>query len=184
MRYFYLFVSLALTTCAPGPTAYTKGVAAAVQQWQERVEYHVNDVYGNTDHVALHGALVERESAGNPNAGSSAGARGLIQIMPATFRELRQQHPGYANNIRDPEINLALGIRYLHRMKREPGCWGWKRALARYNCGPGCVAKRIRRYGDDWLLHLPKETQHYMVILDREPAFIAAGWPGALSCPT
>ena len=178
MRYCCLCISLLLTLAA-----YARPPSAAVQRWLPSITAHVERVYGNHDYVALHGAVVERESAGNPRAGSHAGAAGLMQIMPATFRELRQQYPGYSNKIRDPEINLALGIRYLHRMKQEPGCDGWRRALARYNCGPGCVAKRIRRYGSAWLSHVPKETRHYVpTILGRVPAFVAAGWPGISVC--
>ena len=91
-------------------------------------------------------ALVQTESGGNPRAQSKAGARGLMQLMPATAREL-------GVNPHDPKQNLDGGIRYLKSMARKFG--DLDKTLAAYNAGPGAV----QRYGG-----VPpfRETQNYV----------------------
>lgn len=76
--------------------------------------------------------LVGQESGGNPNAVSTAGARGLTQLMPGTARALEQR---YKINTRTPQGNLLGGAYYLReqldRFKRPD------LALSAYNSGPG-----------------------------------------------
>ena len=85
--------------------------------------------------------LIQQESAGNPNAVSPKGARGLTQVMPATG-----QDPGFGvAPLRDnsPQENVRFGRDYLTAMlKRYPGRPDL--ALAAYNAGPG-VADRVGR---------------------------------------
>lgn len=85
--------------------------------------------------------LIQQESAGNPNAVSPVGARGLTQVMPATG-----QDPGFGvTPLRDnsPQENVRFGRDYLTAMlKRYPGRPDL--ALAAYNAGPG-VADRVGR---------------------------------------
>lgn len=158
-------------------------VPPTVQRWQPLIEQHTLLVWGHARWTALHGSVVWQESAGRPNAGSPAGAVGLMQIMPATWRELRGQYPGHSPDRRDPAASLALGMRYLHRMYAMFG--DWRRALSAYNCGPGCTARRVRQHGAQWARHIPAETRHYIkVIPERVPVLIRAGWPGRLVCAT
>lgn len=78
--------------------------------------------------------LVSAESGWNATAGSSAGARGLTQLMPATARGLG------VRNITDPRQNLEGGATYLQRQLKAFG-GNTRKALAAYNAGPGAVTK-------------------------------------------
>lgn len=76
-------------------------------------------------------ALVQQESGGNPSITSSAGAKGLTQLMPATAA-------GLGVNPNDPESNLRGGARYLKTQLTRFGTV--ELALAAYNAGPNAVA--------------------------------------------
>ena len=79
-------------------------------------------------------AVVMAESAGNIGAVSSAGARGLMQLMPATAAEC-----GVVNSF-DPVENVDCGTRYLQRqLKHFHGNIMF--AIAAYNAGPNAVDK-------------------------------------------
>jgi soluble lytic murein transglycosylase-like protein len=79
-------------------------------------------------------AVIVQESGGDPSAISSAGAMGLMQLMPATAAAY-----GVANAF-DPSANVAGGVAYLHDLlRRYHG--DVTLALAAYNAGSGAVAK-------------------------------------------
>lgn len=78
-------------------------------------------------------AVVWQESRWNPQAVSSAGARGLTQLMPGTARDL-------GVDSRDPRANLEGGARYL-RMQLDMFDGNVEKALAAYNAGPLRVIK-------------------------------------------
>jgi soluble lytic murein transglycosylase-like protein len=75
-------------------------------------------------------ATAYEESRMNPNARSGAGATGLLQLMPATARELRLDGD-------DPATNVLAGARYLRQMIDRFGSLDL--ALAAYNAGPSAV---------------------------------------------
>ena len=92
-------------------------------------------------------AVCLAESGMNANAISSAGAQGLMQIMPATARELGVE------DAFDPEQSIDGGARYLATQLERFG--SHRLALAAYNAGPHNV---VRHNG------IPpfEETQHYV----------------------
>jgi len=73
-------------------------------------------------------AVIDVESRFEPEAVSSAGAQGLMQVMPFWKAEIGRPQ----DDLRDPQVNLRYGCTILaHYLKREHG--DWTRALARYN---------------------------------------------------
>lgn len=134
---------------------------------------------------ALVEAMFEQESNGrhtdkNGNLTTSPkGARGISQVMPATGTD-----PGFGvaplQNQSEAEYR-RFGSDYLAAMMRRYGN-DRRKALAAYNAGPGAVDSAIRNYGDDWLAHMPGETQNYVPSilrkLPKKPAQVPANDTG------
>lgn len=100
--------------------------------------------------------IIQTESNFNPNAVSGVGAKGLMQFMPATWRD--EGH----GNIFDPTENVKAGAQYYKKLlNRYHG--DERKALAAYNWGMGNVDKAVRTYGEDaWIYAAPLETQNYI----------------------
>lgn len=92
---------------------------------------------------ALVFAFMRVESGFNPRAISPAGARGLMQIMPATAGMLNGASlRGQLERLYDPEFNVTLGQRYIRALLDEPLVSGeLTRLAAAYNGGPGNLSK-------------------------------------------
>lgn len=114
-------------------------------------------------------AVIRIESAGRTRAVSSAGAMGLMQLMPGTWARQRARY-GLGADPFDPRDNILAGTSYLREMHDLYGVPGF---LAAYNAGPG-------RY-EDWRAgrrSLPLETRHYLArlapLVQPDRVFVAA----------
>ncbi|MCG5237376.1 lytic transglycosylase domain-containing protein [Xanthobacter oligotrophicus] len=110
-------------------------------------------------------AVLQAESGGDPRAISPAGAMGLMQIMPATWDELRVHH-GLGADPFDPRDNILAGAAYLRQLHDRYG--SIRAMLAAYNAGPARYEASLA--GE----RLPLETRTYIAalapIIDKESA--------------
>jgi soluble lytic murein transglycosylase len=119
-------------------------------------------------------AVTRQESEFISRASSGAGAKGLMQIMPATA-QMTARRAGvpfdFARLTGDPAFNLQLGAAYLGQLREDEG-GSLEMTLAAYNAGAGRVAQWIAAYGDprsgavdpvDWVERIPfDETRDYV----------------------
>jgi len=110
------------------------------------------------------------ESGLDSKAESHVGARGLMQIMPATFGDISDKIPHYME-LDEPRWNIAAGIYYDRLLYRKfPKSTEQERmylALASYNAGYGRILKARRKVKnkhswDDVKKHLPGQTRAYV----------------------
>ncbi len=129
---------------------------------------------GNAPDPALVLGLIRQETEFNPFAISSAGARGLMQMMPASAKVAARQaglpyRPGAL--LDDPAYNMQLGMtEYRGHLDRYGG--SLVLAAAAYNAGPTNARRWVARYGDprdgavdpiDWIEQIPfAETRNYV----------------------
>lgn len=105
-------------------------------------------------------AVIEAESDGNPRDVSPKGAKGLMQLMPATWAEMRRQHDLGAD-VFDPRDNILAGAAYLRAMRDR---FGYPGLFAAYNAGPARYQAQI-----DGRSSLPEETRKYVARLAQTP---------------
>ena len=100
-------------------------------------------------------AVMRVESANDVRAISSKGAMGLMQIMPATWADLRARHR-LGGDPYDPRDNILAGAAYLRELHDRYGSPGF---LAAYNAGPGRYEEHLAGRP------LPAETRAYVATL-------------------
>lgn len=115
-------------------------------------------------------AIVRRESSFRADAFSPVGARGLMQVMPATAEYLLSRMPGPAarfsrQQLYNPEFNVRLGTRYLKELLQRTGD-NWIVATAAYNAGIHRVQEWLPETAtalDVWVETVPyEETRNYI----------------------
>lgn len=155
--------SIASVNVTPLAGVWRRGVEAVEHAWQR----------GSDAFSALVDSVIKHESAGNVAAVSPKGARGLMQLMPDTAREMAAKLGLDFDEQRltaDGEYNKRLGIAYLDEMmQRYDGHQAL--ALAAYNAGPGRVDEWLQSLGDPrtgqvgteaWVQRIPyEETRNY-----------------------
>lgn len=146
-----MFAALSLFLDAP---AYAQDAAEQVRPRTVDIAAHVTEAsqrFGLPETWIY--AVMRTESAGRIGAVSSAGAMGLMQLMPGTWARQRTRF-GLGDDPFDPRDNIMAGTSYLREMYDSYGSSGF---LAAYNAGPG-------RY-EDWRDRgrpLPSETRAYV----------------------
>jgi len=104
-------------------------------------------------------AVMRQESGGRTMLGegqpivSRAGAVGLMQLLPQTYREMAAEHKLGANPF-DTRDNIMAGAAYLHRLKNK---YGYPAMFAAYNAGPGRLQDHLENG-----VRLPAETRAYV----------------------
>lgn len=120
-----------------------RGFGAVPSSAVQQALANASNTYGVP--LPLLSAVAKAESGYNPGVTSSAGAAGLMQIMPTNFSTLGVSDPF------DPDQSANAGAKYLSQLHSEYGDWGT--ALIAYNEGPGNLANRgvfpsSQRYAD------------------------------------
>jgi soluble lytic murein transglycosylase len=131
-------------------------------------------VNAGTPETALVLGVIRQESAFDPEAVSSAGARGLMQLMPATAKYVAKKLGlKYTKEklTSDTHFNISLGRAYLAELLADQG-GSYVLAIAAYNAGPRRVSEWTARFRDprrqdvdviDWVELIPiAETRNYV----------------------
>ncbi len=121
--------------------------------------------------AALALAVARVESNFRAEVESHAGARGVMQIMPATARG---EFGVRANKLWDPRVNIRLGIRFLHQLYKQYGKQ-WDLALSHYNGGTlkgrGANARPhsyTRKYVSDVIRHWRKFARNDVILASND----------------
>ncbi len=113
--------------------------------------------------------MAQAESAFQPQALSSAGARGLWQFMSFRGKQYGLEHSWWVDDRQDPEKATRAAAHHLRDLYKMFG--DWYLVMAAYDSGPGTVQHAVERtgYADFWQLYkmnaLPKETRDYVPII-------------------
>jgi soluble lytic murein transglycosylase len=139
-----LFAVTALVAVVAGIFLY---VDESSPPWYERIRYPLRYAEYVRVHSREHGldpalmaAVIYQESKFEPNAKSSSGAIGLMQLTPSTAHGIAIRTHGSAfhtKDLYDPEINIRYGAWYLHNLFSKYG--SEELVLAAYNAGQGNV---------------------------------------------
>ena len=173
--------ALAELTTTYGDAAATLSIAKIATQRNFPLGQHAFPLFGIPQQAlgnapieqAFVYAITRQESAFDPQATSTSGAKGLMQLMPATAK-IEASKVGLdfdAARLTDPQYNVTLGASHLGRLV-ENFNGSYILAIASYNAGPGNVKKWIDAIGDprdgkidpvDWVERIPfTETRNYV----------------------
>ena len=133
------------------------------------------NIYKEVEKELVYG-VIKQESAFDPKAISRVGARGMMQVMPATASKISKKIKLNYSKERltsDPEYNIKLGSYYLYSLAEEYD--SYILALVGYNAGPRRIKRWVKKFGDprkknidavSWIEKIPiKETRLYVKIV-------------------
>lgn len=149
-------IALAFATCTAHadpvrtPPSRHSAIATASPPWSDHVAEAASRFAMPERWIR---AVMQAESAGDVQAVSPKGAMGLMQIMPATWEELRARH-GLGDDPFKPRDNILAGAAYLREMLDRFGRRGF---LAAYNAGPARYEEYLAKGRP-----LPRETVNYL----------------------
>jgi soluble lytic murein transglycosylase-like protein len=169
-----LFCGLFVATALP-MTAVAQEPAIAPLSQHDPFAAHISEAshrFGVP--AALIRAVMRQESAGDARAVSSAGARGLMQIMPGIWGDLRARWSLGADPF-DPRDNILAGTAYLRELHDRFGSPGF---LAAYNAGPARYEAYLAGRP------LPAETRAYVAALAPLARGLATASPFAFATAT
>jgi soluble lytic murein transglycosylase len=157
------------------------GVWVAREARQKGAAFYARDTFPEVQispvfarYWTLAHAITRQESSFDRTAISSAGARGMMQLMPGTARETAGKLGmayDFGRLTADPSYNMLLGTSYFSTLIEQ---WGGNAALAvaSYNAGAGNVRKWVAQNGDprlpgvdivEWIEEIPYfETRNYV----------------------
>ena len=120
-------------------------------------------------------ALIRQESRFESRAESSAGALGLMQLMPATARAVARNRSLSRGRLTEPELNIQLGTRYLASLLRRFG-GSLEKAVAAYNAGGSRIEEWASRGSTDepaeFVENIPlRQTREFVYIVLRNYRF-------------
>ena len=104
----------------------------------------LTEIKGGIKHEDLYKAVIKQESGGNAKAVSSVGAEGLMQVMPATAKDIAKELGVREYDLKDPETNKKFGQYYLDKLLAhydgDP-----ELALTAYHSGMGRVDRLLAK---------------------------------------
>lgn len=177
-RLAYLLI---IVVIAAGAIVY---IDATKPNWYERIRYPLSYSAYVRAHAREHGldpalvaAVIYQESKFHPDAKSSSGAIGLMQLTPATAKGIAIRTHGSAfetSDLYDPEINIRYGAWYLHDLFAK--YHSETLVLAAYNAGQGNV-DRWRAAGEGIQF---SETRAYVARVEHLQRVYRKAWHSQL----
>ena len=141
-----------------------------VLDWRDEIERWAREYHVNPNVIAV---VIQIESCGNPNVISSAGALGLMQVMPFHF------HNG--ENMLNPDTNVRRGMSVFYECLTQFAGWDLGMALACYNGGPSVTQRAYNTWASEtqyyyrWATGLWSDVQRGAEASDTLDEWLAAG---------
>lgn len=133
-----------------------------INQWEPIADQVYKEMNVSPELIPYLKAQIHQESGWNPNAVSSAGARGLTQFMPGTAREFNVQTGQSSQAVRSQIRGQVLYMNYLLKMFNGDLTY----ALQAYNWGQGNLQKYLKGKKS-----MPKETRDYVPKIQQRASY-------------
>ncbi|HUT39934.1 MAG TPA: transglycosylase SLT domain-containing protein [Gammaproteobacteria bacterium] len=163
---------LALATTAWASTGQKKKVSDWSDKYDVHFKKYAKHYFGPGLDWRWFKAQAIAESGLNPKAESKSGARGIMQILPSTYREIQKKNP-HMQDMDSPRWNIAAGVYYDRTLYKRwesppPGDERLYFAFGSYNAGYTRIKNTYQRVDlpsaswDEVAPHVPGQTRHYV----------------------